>query len=288
MYATPFQYHRAASIAEAVTLLAANPGAKLLAGGHSLLPLMKLRLAAPDTLIDIGRVAELKGIAATPDGFRIGAGMTHAAVAASAELRSGCPVVSSTAARIGDPAVRNRGTIGGSLAHADPGADLPGVLVAIGATIEIAGASGVRSVPASEFFLGLMTTALGQGELIADVVVPRLKAGQSAAYAKFPHPASRYAVIGAAACVTVVNGTCSSARVVASGLVGRPTRLASVEKALAGSRLDEAAIAAASAQAAGDLGGDLIGDIFASAEYRRAVAGVYVGRALHEAARRVG
>ena len=124
MYASPFQYHRAGSIAEARQLLAAHPGAKLLAGGHSLLPLMKLRLANPEALIDIGSIAELKGITATQDGFRIGAATPHAAIAASSHLATGCAVVNETAGRIGDPAVRNRGTIGGSLAHADPGADL--------------------------------------------------------------------------------------------------------------------------------------------------------------------
>lgn len=288
MFPSAFTYHRASSIAEAVRLLSANPGAKLLAGGHSLLPLMKLRLAGPDTVIDIGPVAELKGISADNDGFRIGAGSTHAAIAASAELRNGCAVVAETAARIGDPAVRNRGTIGGSIAHADPGADLPAVLVAIDATIEVAGPAGTRSIPAPDFFLGLMTTALGGEEVVTDVRVPRLGNGEGAAYAKFPHPASRYAVIGVAARVRVVNGTCADARVVASGLVPRPTRLPSVEAALQGSRLDEAAVTAATARAGEDLGDDLIGDIFASVEYRRAVAGTYVTRAVSDAARRAG
>jgi len=288
MYASPFQYHRASSIAEARDLLAANPGAKLLAGGHSLLPLMKLRLANPEALIDIGSIAELKGITATQDGFRVGAATTHAEIAASPPLTTGCAVVAETAGRIGDPAVRNRGTIGGSIAHADPGADLPGVLVAIGASIEIMGAAGTRTLAADEFFLGLMTTALGEGEVVTAVRVRRLKKGEGAAYAKFPHPASRYAVIGAAACVASDKGSCTSARVVASGLVARPTILGSVERALVGARLDEAAIAASSARAGEDLGDDLIGDNFASAGYRRAVAGVYVARALREAARRAG
>lgn len=288
MYASPFRYHRASSIAEARQLLAAHPGAKLLAGGHSLLPLMKLRLANPEALIDIGSIAELTGITATQDGFRIGAATTHAAIAASSHLMTGCAVVAETAGRIGDPAVRNRGTIGGSLAHADPGADLPGVLVAIGASIEIIGDAGTRTVAADEFFQGLMTTALGEGEMVTAVRLRRLKKGEGAAYAKFSHPASRYAVIGAAACVAVEKGACTSARVVASGLVPRPAVLASVEKSLAGTRLDEAAIAAAIGRAGEDLGDDVIGDNFASAEYRRAVVGVYVARAIREASRRAG
>jgi carbon-monoxide dehydrogenase medium subunit len=288
MYASPFQYHRASSIAEARQLLASNPGARLLAGGHSLLPLMKLRLASPDTLIDIGAIAELQGITATTDGIRIGAATTHAAIARSPEVRAGCAVLADTAGRIGDPAVRNRGTIGGSLAHADPGADLPGVLGAVDARIEVAGAGGNRTIPAADFVQGLMTTVLGEGELVTAVIVPRLARGEGAAYAKFAHPASRYAVIGAAAWLKVEGRACTGARVVVSGLVTRPTRLPSVEAALGGTRLDEAAITAAGGRAAADLDGDLIGDLFASAEYRRAVAGAYVARALREAARQTG
>jgi carbon-monoxide dehydrogenase medium subunit len=288
MYASPFQYHRAGSIAEARQLLAAHPGAKLLAGGHSLLPLMKLRLANPEALIDIGSIAELKGITATQDGFRIGAATPHAAIAASSHLATGCAVVNDTAGRIGDPAVRNRGTIGGSLAHADPGADLPGVLVAIGASIEVIGAAGTRTIAADDFFQGLMTTALDEGDIVTAIRVRRLKKGEGAAYAKFPHPASRYAVIGAAACIALEKGVCTSGRVVVSGLLPRPTVLSSVEKALVGAKLDEAAIAAASGRAGEDLGGDIIGDSFASAGYRRGVVGVYVARAVREAARRAG
>lgn len=288
MFASPFRYHRASSIAEARQLLASNAGARLLAGGHSLLPLMKLRLANPEALIDIGAIAELKGITATADGFRIGAATTHAAIAGSAELRAGCAVLADTAGRIGDPAVRNRGTIGGSLAHADPGADLPAVLAAIGAAIDVTGGGGSRTIAAADFIEGLMTTALGDGDLVTAINVRRLGKGEGAAYAKFAHPASRYAVIGAAAWLKVEKGTCTSARIVASGLVARPTALPSVEKALAGNRLDEAAITTASGRAAEDLGGDLIGDIFASAEYRRAVAGAYVARAVREAARQTG
>lgn len=288
MYASPFQYHRAGSVAEARRLLAAHPGAKILAGGHSLLPLMKLRLANPEALIDIGSIAELKGITATQDGFRIGAGTTHATIAASPHLRTGCGIVAETAGRIGDPAVRNRGTIGGSLAHADPGADMPPVLVAVGASIEVAGEAGTRTIAAHDFFQGLMTTALGDGDIVTAVAVRRLKKGEGAAYVKFPHPASRYAVIGAAACLAVERGVCTSARIVAGGLVVRPAVLAAVEQALVGAKPDEASIAAAAARAGEGLGDDVIGDNFASAEYRRGVVGVYVARAIRDAARRAG
>ncbi|MEZ5292457.1 MAG: xanthine dehydrogenase family protein subunit M [Vicinamibacterales bacterium] len=285
MFASSFEYHRATSLADAQRLLAANPGAKLLAGGHSLLPAMKLRLAGPSALIDIGRVAELQGITSGSGGVRIGAMSTHLAVATSGVVKAECAVVAETAAHIGDPAVRNRGTIGGSVAHADPGADYPTVLTALGATIEVTGASGSRSIAASDFFQGVMTTALADGEIVTAVVVPSLK-GKGAAYAKFVHPASRYAVIGAAAVVHVSGGTCSGATVVVGGLTSMPTRLPAVEAALKGKALDAAGIAAAAAKAAGDLGDDVMGDVFASGDYRRGVVGVWVARALTTAAAR--
>ncbi|MCC7035052.1 MAG: xanthine dehydrogenase family protein subunit M [Acidobacteria bacterium] len=286
MYASSFAYHRASSVADAQRLLAANPGAKILAGGHSLLPAMKLRLSAPGAVVDIGRIAELKGITAADGGLRIGAMTTHAEVAASPLVAKSCAILADAASRIGDPAVRNRGTIGGSVAHADPAADLPTVLTAVGARMEIAGASGTRSVEAAEFFQGMMTTALGESDILTAVWVPAIGGGRGAAYAKFPHPASRYAVIGAAAAVDVSGGACTRAIIVVGGITGMPTRLPSVEAALAGQALTDEAVASACSKAAGDLSGDLMGDIFASAEYRRAVAGVYVARAVAAAAKR--
>lgn len=286
MYASSFAYHRASSVADAQRLLAANPGAKVLAGGHSLLPAMKLRLAAPAAVVDIGRIVELKGITAADGGLRIGAMTTHAEVAGSPLVAKSCAILADAASRIGDPAVRNRGTIGGSVAHADPAADLPTVLTAVGARMEIAGASGTRSVEAAEFFQGMMTTALGESDILTAVWVPAIGGGRGAAYAKFPHPASRYAVIGAAAAVDVSGGACTRAIIVVGGITGMPTRLPSVEAALAGQALTDEAVASACSKAAGDLSGDLMGDIFASAEYRRAVAGAYVARAVAAAAKR--
>lgn len=288
MYASPFRYHRASSIAEARQLLATNPGAKLLAGGHSLLPLMKLRLANPDVLIDIGSVAELKGITPTSDGFRIGAATTHAAIAASAELRAGCAVVAATAGRIGDPAVRNRGTIGGNIAHADPASDLPAVLVALDAQVVATGPSGERTLPAVDFFTGLMMTALSEDEVVTAVLVPASPAWRGSTYVKFAHPASRYAVVGVAAAVRMQAGTCQEARVALGGLVPHPRRAAAVEQSLAGTSADEAAITAAAGLVARDLGEDVLGDIYASAEYRAAVAPVYVARAVAAAVARAG
>jgi carbon-monoxide dehydrogenase medium subunit len=286
MYSPSFAYHRASSLADVQKLLAANPGAKLLAGGHSLLPLMKLRLASPTALVDIGRVAELKGIAAADGGVRIGAMTTHGAIAASDVVRAQCAVLAEAAGQIGDPAVRNRGTIGGSVAHADPAADLPTVLVALGAKLDIAGAKGSRTVEAKDFFLGMMATALGDGEVLTSVWVPAVAKGTGAAYVKFSHPASRYAVIGVAAVLAAQGGMCANASVAIGGLVPTPVRLAGVEAAVTGKRLDAATIDAAAAKAAGELGGDVLGDLFASAEYRRAVAGAYVARALTAAAAR--
>lgn len=283
MFASPFAYHRASSLADAQRLLAANPGAKLLAGGHSLLPLLKLRLAAPEALVDIGRVDELKGITESTGRIRVGALTTHAQIAASAVIRARCPVVAEAAARIGDPAVRNRGTIGGSVTHADPGADLPTVLAALGADLEIAGQAGTRVAPADSFFVGLMTTALEPAEILTAVSIPVLGDGQGAAYVKFPHPASRYAVIGVAVAVTATAGVVSSCRVVAGGLVPRPTRLSAVEAALTGLPLQAGSAARAAVHTADALGEDVLGDLFASADYRRAVAATYVSKAIDAA-----
>lgn len=286
MFASPFAYHRATSLAEAQRLLAANPGARLLAGGHSLLPLMKLRLGSPDALVDIGRVAELRGIAESGGRLRIGALTTHAEIAASEVVRAKCLVLAEAAGRIGDPAVRNRGTIGGSVAHADPGADLPTVLVALGAAFDVAGSTGTRAIEAGSFFQGLMSTALQPDDILTAIAVPVLAKGQGAAYAKFPHPASRYAVIGAAAWVEVKGGKIAGSRVVVGGLLPQPTRLTAVEQALAGQPATADSATAAAAATAGAIGGDAMGDIFASAEYRRKVAGVWVAQAIAAAVSR--
>jgi aerobic carbon-monoxide dehydrogenase medium subunit len=288
MYSANFDYHRARSLADAQKLLAANPGAKLLAGGHSLIPLMKLRLATPAAVVDIGRIPELRGIARSGNGIRIGALTTHAEIVASADLQKSAPALSEAAGLVGDPAVRSRGTIGGNVAHADPASDLPTVLVALNASIVAVGPSGERTVAADGFFTGIMSTVLADNEVVTAIVVPAAVKGQGSAYVKFAHPASRYAVIGVAASVTMQGSTCSAAQIALGGLVPRATRARAVEKALAGKSLDAAAIAAAAAQVSSDLGGDVTGDIFASAKYRAAVAPVYVKRAIAAAAARAG
>jgi carbon-monoxide dehydrogenase medium subunit len=286
MYAPDFAYHRAGSLAEASQLLQQHPGAKLLAGGHSLIPLLKFRLATPSALIDIGRLDELKGISVTDGGVRIGALTTHAELAASSDLATHAPSLAAAAGLIGDPAVRNRGTIGGNVAHADPASDLPTVLRALDATIVVTADSSARSIPAADFFAGMMMTAMGEHDIVTAIEVPVAAAGQGQAYEKFSHPASRYAVVGVAAAVTIADGTIGSAAVALGGLVPAATRAASVEQALTGQAPSADAIAAAAAAVTADLGDDLIGDIYASAEYRRAMAPVCVKRALTAAVER--
>lgn len=288
MFPAQITYHRAGSVAEAVQLLSDNEGAKLLAGGHSLLPLMKLRLASPAVLVDIGRIEALKGVSAGDGGITIGALTTHAEIASSDLVQQNAPVLAEAAALVGDPAVRNRGTIGGSVSHADPASDQPTVLTALGATFNVTGPGGDRSIAAADFATGLLENALNDNEVLTSISVPSVPSGAGSAYVKFPHPASRYAVVGAAAILAVNGGTCSSASVAVGGVETTPARASSVEAALAGSDLSDAALDAAAAAVAGDLNGDPMGDVFASAEYRRAMASVYVRRALGAAASRAG
>ena len=288
MYAANIDYHRASSVAEAIRVLQDHEEAKLLAGGHSLIPLLKLRLAAPLTLVDIGRIADLKGIEASNWTVRIGALTTHAEIASSATLKESCPILAEAAAMIGDPQVRNRGTIGGNVAHADPASDLPTVLTALGASFNVTGPGGERTISVSDFFEALLTTALDDHDVITSVDVPASQAGQGMAYSKFFHPASRYAVVGAAAVLTVSGGTCSAASVAVGGLVPTPTRAPSVEGALQGNAVTDDAISEAAGKVSDDVGGEAMGDIYASADYRTAMASVYVGRALKSAAERAG
>ena len=288
MYSANFDYHRAKSLSDAQRLLAANPGAKLLAGGHSLIPLMKLRLATPSAVVDIGRIPELRGISKSGDTVRIGSLTTHAEIAASGDVQKSAAALAEAAGLVGDPAVRSRGTIGGNIAHADPASDLPTALVVLNAQIVAVGPKGERTIAADGFFTGIMSTALAEDEVVTAIVVPASAKGQGSAYVKFSHPASRYAVIGVAASVTMSKNECAAARVALGGLLPRASRARAVEKALTGKALDAAAIAAAAAQVASDLGNDVTGDIFASAEYRAAVAPVYVKRAIAAAAARAG
>ena len=287
MYPANTTYHRASSIAEALQLLASNEGAKVLAGGHSLIPAMKLRLAAPAALVDIGHIEALKGITAN-GALSIGALTTFAEIASSDLVKQHAPVLAEATGVVGDPAVRNRGTIGGNVSHGDPASDPPTALTALGATYNVSGPGGDRSIAASDFATGLLENVLEENEILTSVSVPSLPSGAGSAYVKFPHPASRYAVVGAAAIVAVQAGSCSSASVVIGGVETTPTRASSVEAALVGSDLSDGALDAAAAALASDLTGDPMSDIFASDEYRRAMSAVYLRRALGIAASRAG
>ena len=286
MFAPAFDYYRASSVAEAGELLRKYPGAKLIAGGHSLIPLLKLRLASPPAVVDIGRIGELKGITRKDGVVRIGALTTHAEIAASSVIREQCPALAEAAQVVGDPAVRNRGTIGGNVAHADPASDLPTVLTALGARFEIAVSGASKLSEAASFFTGMMSTTLGEHDLLVAVEVPVRPNGQGQAYVKFVHPASRYAVVGVAAALTASGGTCTAAAVAIGGLVPQATRAVAVEQALTGQRLSADSIARAAADVSRHLGDDVLGDLYASANYRKAVAPVWVKRALTAAADR--
>lgn len=281
MHPPKFDYYRAASVEEAISLMQTHDG-KFLAGGHSLIPVMNLRLADPGVLIDIGRVESLKGISVNGDTVRIGALTTHAMLAASKAVPA---VLSEAASMIGDPQVRNRGTVGGNISHADPASDLPTVFIALGATMHLQGPSGSRSVGAEDFFVDLFSTALADDELLVAVEVPAAN-GAGSAYAKLFNPASRYAMVGAAAVVSVSGGVCQSASVAVGGLTPKATKAPSVEAALSGQPLNADTIAAAAAAVQNDLGRDILSDIHANAEYRRAMAPVFVKRALLKAAER--
>ncbi|MCY4639529.1 MAG: xanthine dehydrogenase family protein subunit M [Chloroflexi bacterium] len=282
MIPSAFEYRRAGSVDEAIALKReAGSAARFIAGGHSLIPLMKLRLSEPSVLIDIGRVPGLSGVSEDGGRISIGALTTHADLESDPLLLAVAPIVAEAAGEIGDQQVRNRGTIGGSLAHADPAADLPAVVVALDAAIHIAGADGPRAVAASDFFRGLFEVDLGEDELITAVSFDR---PSRAAYAKLRHPASHFAIVGVAAALTVEEGVCTGARVAVTGASTHARRLSAVEEALTGSRLDDDSIAQASA-AASELG-DVNADLAGSEEYRRAMTRAFTGRAIAAAASR--
>jgi carbon-monoxide dehydrogenase medium subunit len=280
VYPGQFEYQRPSSVQEAVSLLAGNPDAKLLAGGHSLIPAMKLRLAMPSTLVDIGRIAELKGISVN-GGATIGAMTTYDELQDSAELASAFPVIKETVNVVGDPAVRARGTLGGSLAHSDPAADFTAVMLALGASVTATGPNGERAISADDLFVDLLTTSLEPEEILTSITVPGLN-GAGAAYEKHAHPASGYAVVGVAAVIKVDNGTISSARVAVTGATSMATRATATEEALVGKPANAETIAAAAAKATEGL--ELNGDVYASAEYRGQLVKVLAKRAITRAA----
>ncbi|MBC8163038.1 MAG: xanthine dehydrogenase family protein subunit M, partial [Roseiflexaceae bacterium] len=251
--------------------------AKLLAGGHSLLPAMKLRLAQPGVLIDITKIDSLRGIAVNGD-VKMGAMATYSAITEHAELRAACGVLAEVCAQIGDIQVRNRGTIGGSLAHSDPAADLPALALALDAMMTVQGPNGSREIAAGDMFVEMLTTALEPDEVMTAVTMPRLGAGEGAVYEKLRNPASRYAIVGVAAYVKIDGGMVSAARVAVTGAGVKAVRQPTLEAALVGSDGGADAIASAAEQAGEDV--DFLGDIHASEDYRRAMVKIYARRAL--------
>jgi carbon-monoxide dehydrogenase medium subunit len=278
MYPAPFEYFRPSSIAEAVDLLARHgEDAKVLAGGHSLIPAMKLRLARPTALVDLGRVPDLAGIREVGERLAIGAMTTHRAIESSQLLAARCPLLPEVASHVGDVQVRNKGTIGGSLVHADPAADYPAAVLALDAELELAGPGGRRTLRAADFFVGLLQSAAQPGEILCEIRVPAT--GPSVAYVKTEQKASGFALCGVAAVLDAEN------RSVAVGVTGvAPTayRAAAVERALAGETFDERAIASAARHAADGV--TPLSDIHASADYRAHLAIVNTARAILRAA----
>ena len=286
MIPAQFDYLTPNSIDEAVGLLAQHPDeAKILAGGHSLIPAMKLRLAMPQVLIDIGRIKDLAYIREEGAQIRIGAMTTHYQLESSDRLREICPLLPECAAQIGDVQVRNKGTIGGSLAHSDPAGDWPAAIIALGAEIVAVSASGERVIKADDFFVDMLTTALVPGEILREIriVTPSGRFGQS--YMKVPQPASGFAVVGVAVHLTRdSSGACQSAGIGITGLASKVYRASGVEQAITGSGLDEQAVTAAAAHATDGV--SVNSDLYASEAYRRHLAQVYTRRAIEAAASR--
>jgi carbon-monoxide dehydrogenase medium subunit len=281
-----FDYIPAKSLDEALSLLARHKDdAKLLAGGHSLLPAMKLRLAQPKVLIDLGKIKELSYIKEEGGQIRIGAMTTHFQIETSEVLHRACPLLAETASNLGDMQVRNKGTIGGSLAHSDPAADWPAAVLAVGAEIVIAGAKGERVVKAEEFFVDLLTTALQTGEVLKEIRFAAAKGRTGQAYLKLRHPASGFAVVGIAANLALDgSGKCQSAGIGVTGVAAKAYRASGVENALKSKALDAKTLSAAAEHAADDVQAN--SDLFASREYRMHLAQVYTRRALETAVSR--
>ncbi len=277
MIPATFDYEVAESVDHALALLAADGDAKLLAGGHSLIPAMKLRISRPTKLVDLGRLADLAYVRDAGEHVAIGALTTHAAVAGAALVQEHCPIVSYTAGQIGDPQVRHRGTIGGTLAHGDPASDMPAVVLALGAELVVHGSGGERVVSATDFFTGVFTTAIAPGEMLVEVRVPKLGDSTGWAYIKANRRAQDWATVGVAAVVQRDNGGIASAAVGLVNMGGTPLRATATEAALAsGSSLADAAAVVCD-------GADPPADHAGSSEYRAHLATVITRRALEQA-----
>lgn len=287
MIPTPFDYQAPATLEEAISLLAADPdGAKVLAGGHSLIPAMKLRLAQPQLLVDIARIKSLAYIREEGNQILIGATTTHYQLESSELLKQVCPLLPACAASIGDVQVRNKGTIGGSVAHSDPAGDWPAAVLALNADIVLAGPNGERIVKAADFFINLMTTDLQPGEILREIRIEKPSGRFGQAYQKVPHPASGFAVVGVAVHLALNDdGSCKAAQIGVTGVGVKAYRALGVEAALVGKNLDEQTGTEAVAAAAEHVcdGVDPNSDLYASGEYRCALAKVHTRRAIHAA-----
>ena len=277
-----FNYYAPDSLQDALALISEHQeDGKILSGGHSLIPILKLRLSEPEVLIDIGRIDGLDQISESNGVIEIGPRVTHSELVHSDVISSRLPLLAAAASVIGDPQVRNVGTVGGNLAHADPASDLPAAMVCLNATIELQSTGGSRSVGIDDFFVDLLTTAVEPDEILTGIKIPVPDAGAGWSYAKLPNPASHYAIVGVAALISVDGGTCTSASVGVTGLGAAPGRASVVESALVGSELSDEVIAEAAQDAAS--GFDVLEDIHASTEYREHAARVYARRAIAEA-----
>lgn len=280
MFPAPFDYHKPTALSEAIELLTAlGDDTKLLAGGQSLIPALKLRLTSPQHLIDLSGIAELSEISVVENTLVVGAMVTHWQVESSSVVRTALPYLSKVAALIADPQVRNRGTIGGSVVNSDPAADYPASIVALNAEMVCVSRSGTRVIAAADWFQGLMTTAIEDGEILTQIRIPLLAGNVAATYLKLPHPASRFAVVGVAAIVeTTPSGQCVDVRIGITGVGSNATRASEVERFLVGHPFEERRIADANNLACEGL--DIDGDMHFSAQDKEELCRVYVRRAL--------
>lgn len=279
MVPSKFAYHKPSTVKEAIELLTTHgDDSKILSGGHSLVPVLKLRLNDPEHIIDVAGVESMGGIRDNEKSITIGANATHGEIASNTALKEHAPMVALAASMIGDVQVRNFGTIGGSIAHADPAADWPAVLLAADANVVIAGANGNRTVDIDQFFKGLFMTAVGEEEIITAISIPKTAFNKNSTYVKFPQPASRFALVGCAAAIANSDGYITEARVAFSGVSGTPFRDSNVEKSLKGSVLNDSSIATATASVADGV--SVMSDHFAAENYRKHIASVYARKAL--------
>jgi aerobic carbon-monoxide dehydrogenase medium subunit len=277
-----FDYVRPRTVDEAVWILGENDNAKILAGGQSLLPILRLRLAYPDVVVDLNRVAGLHGVRDEGDHLVIGAMTTHYEVIRSELVREHCGLLAEATATVADPQVRHRGTFGGALSHADPAGDLPAVIVALDVTLVARGPAGQREIPAGQFFVDYLTTALEPGEILTGIRVPKFGTDWGYRYEKFHRTAQAWAIVGVAALVRRSNGQVAEARVGLTNMGSVPIRAAAVEAAAAGAQASSEALRAAAASA--DEGTQPPADLHGAPDYRRHLARVLTGRALEAAA----